>query len=192
MKQSVRWQIVGALKSGATVNEVVKQHNVSRRSVFRIKCKFIETGEVSDKPRSGRPRLTSPRTDRYLRRIADINRQMPAAVVRDTCPGVSAQKLSVRSVQKRLQDVGFRCTRAVRRQRLTPWHAKQRLLWCKANLAKFETSLEKYVFSDESNFMVRNRKNRILVRRKPNESIRQDVVQQGFASRMAARNSRSV
>ncbi|XP_060949588.1 uncharacterized protein LOC133026685 [Limanda limanda] len=48
--------------------EVADTFNVSQHQVQRIRTRFEETGDVFDKPRSGRPRNTTAREDRLLAR----------------------------------------------------------------------------------------------------------------------------
>ena len=53
--------IIGQLQRGASAREVDIAFNVNRRTVNRLKVKFEETGDVKNRPRSGRPRSTTAR-----------------------------------------------------------------------------------------------------------------------------------
>ena len=57
--------IIKRLKTRSTA-EVADTFNVSQRQVQRIRKRYEETGDVFDKPRSGRPRKTTAREDRLL------------------------------------------------------------------------------------------------------------------------------
>ena len=59
--------IIKRLKTRSTV-EVADTFNVSQRQVQRIRKRYEETGDVFDKPRSGRPCKTTAREDRLLAR----------------------------------------------------------------------------------------------------------------------------
>ncbi|XP_054455972.1 N-acetyllactosaminide beta-1,3-N-acetylglucosaminyltransferase 3-like [Anoplopoma fimbria] len=59
--------IIKRLKTRSTA-EVADTFNVSQRQVQRIRKRFEETGDVFDKPRSGRPRKTTAREDSLLAR----------------------------------------------------------------------------------------------------------------------------
>ncbi|KAL1254731.1 hypothetical protein QQF64_016960 [Cirrhinus molitorella] len=59
--------IIERLKTRSTA-DVADTFNVSQRQVQRIKKRFEETGDVFDKPRSGRPHKTTAREDRLLAR----------------------------------------------------------------------------------------------------------------------------
>ena len=57
--------IIKRLKTRSTA-EVADTFNVSQRQVQRIRKRYEETGDVFDKPRSGRPHKTTARVDRLL------------------------------------------------------------------------------------------------------------------------------
>ena len=57
--------IIKRLKTRSTA-EVADTFNVSQCQVQRIRKRYEETGDVFDKPRSGRPRKTTAREDRLL------------------------------------------------------------------------------------------------------------------------------
>ena len=60
--------IIKRLKTRSTA-EVADTFNVSQRQVQRIRKRCEETGDVFDKPRSGRPRKTTAREDHLVVRI---------------------------------------------------------------------------------------------------------------------------
>ena len=57
---------IGQLQAGKTVSEVANAFNVSRKAIQNLKKKFRDTGNVKDLPRSGRPKVTTPRQDRRM------------------------------------------------------------------------------------------------------------------------------
>lgn len=60
-------------------NNARKYHcSVSKRTCQYIMKKYLETGKVTDKVRSGRPQITSIREKRVIRRIALCNRRLTA------------------------------------------------------------------------------------------------------------------
>ncbi|CAB1429282.1 unnamed protein product [Pleuronectes platessa] len=62
---TLRPKIIKRLKTRSTA-EVADTFNVSQRQVQRIRKRSEETGDVFDKPRSGRPHKTTAREDRLL------------------------------------------------------------------------------------------------------------------------------
>ena len=59
--------IIKRLNTRSTA-QVAETFNVSQRQVQRIRKRYEETGDVFDKPRSGRPRKKTAREDRLLAR----------------------------------------------------------------------------------------------------------------------------
>ncbi|XP_073536735.1 uncharacterized protein [Phyllobates terribilis] len=70
--------IIERLKTRSTA-EVAGTFNVSQRQVQRIKKRFEETGDVFDKPRSGRPRKTTAQEERLLVRKSKASPSSTAA-----------------------------------------------------------------------------------------------------------------
>ena len=75
--------IIKRLKTRSTA-EVADTFNVSHRQVQRIRKRYEETGDVFDKPRSGRPRKTTVREDRLLARKSKASPFSTAAELHET------------------------------------------------------------------------------------------------------------
>ena len=61
---------IGQHEVGIHRNVVAQNFGISQSTVSRLQQKFRETGDVKDRPRSGRPKVTTPAEDRYIRRLA--------------------------------------------------------------------------------------------------------------------------
>ena len=59
MTDALRNQMIGQLQVGTTASVVARTFNVSKRTVFRIKAKFNQTGTTKKRPKSGRPSKTT-------------------------------------------------------------------------------------------------------------------------------------
>ena len=75
--------IIKRLKTRSTA-EVTDTFNVSQRQVQRIRKRYEETGDVFDKPRSGRPRQTTAREDHLLARKSKASPFFTAAELHET------------------------------------------------------------------------------------------------------------
>lgn len=75
MTEALKWQIIGMDRCSKSHREIAAALNVSKTCVTNTIKKFQEQGEVVDKPRSGRPRVTSLREDRIIARVAKRNRK---------------------------------------------------------------------------------------------------------------------
>ena len=69
LRQNDRELAVGMVQAGLTHKAVTDHFNVSRIAISKLMIGLRQTGRTNDRPRSGRPRVTSQRQDRYLRLI---------------------------------------------------------------------------------------------------------------------------
>ena len=69
-----RIQVVALLSAGHTQQDVTDRSNVTQSGVAKVWREYRETGNVNDRPRSGRPRTTTLMQDRYLQhQLPDIS-----------------------------------------------------------------------------------------------------------------------
>ena len=66
---------IGQLEAGIHQNVVAQNYGISQSTVSRLRQEFRETGDVKDRPRSGRPKVTTPAEDRYINFVALRNRR---------------------------------------------------------------------------------------------------------------------
>ena len=57
---------IGLLEAGTPVKQVARRMAVSPNAIRKLRQKLLETGQVKDKPRSGRPKVTTFREDRLV------------------------------------------------------------------------------------------------------------------------------
>lgn len=58
-----RARAIGQLQAGVPQNQVAALFGVSPSTISKLKAKFHITGDVRDRPRSGRPKKTTPQED---------------------------------------------------------------------------------------------------------------------------------
>ncbi|KAG2469041.1 HIF3A factor, partial [Polypterus senegalus] len=63
----LRERALGMLQGGMRIADVARAINCHVRTVRRLRQRYRETGRTADHPRSGRPRVTTPAQDRYIR-----------------------------------------------------------------------------------------------------------------------------
>ena len=56
-------QIVGLLQAGTSERECARRFNVNQSTISRLQQRFLATGSVADRPRSGQFRVTMRRQD---------------------------------------------------------------------------------------------------------------------------------
>ena len=57
---------IGMLTAGMSARDVARHFQRHESTISRLLNRFQQTGNVADRPRSGRPRKTTPREDRFL------------------------------------------------------------------------------------------------------------------------------
>ena len=159
------WQIVAYYKLKYTQCRISTLCNVSRYCVQTTIKNYKDNNNVADKPRSGRPRITSEKQDQKL---FNAIRRDPTASVRDLASSWTScgQQLASKStVASRLLEFDLQSYLALEKPLLKCEDMRIRLEWC---LQRRNWSYAKWasvIFSDECNFEVINRKTRPLVRR---------------------------
>jgi len=53
------------LLGGAHASDVARRFGCTKRTIYRLQQRVRQTGSVNNRPRSSRPRITTPREDRY-------------------------------------------------------------------------------------------------------------------------------
>ena len=73
---------IGQLEAGVPVRRVAALFGVSPGTISKLRTKFRETGEVKDRPQSGRPRKTTPQKDWFLTLASLRNRRLLPEIYR--------------------------------------------------------------------------------------------------------------
>ncbi|XP_046555272.1 uncharacterized protein LOC124264565 [Haliotis rubra] len=121
-----RERALGMLEMGATHDHVAQTLGCHRVTVSRLVQRYRQTGQTTDRPRTGRPRVTTPREDRYLRTLHLRNRFL---TVTSSAALALGRRVSRHTVTRRLRAFGIRAYRPFRGQRLTQAHRQRRLEW---------------------------------------------------------------
>ena len=69
-----RERAIGMLTAGMSARHVARHFHYHESTISRQLNRFQQTGKVADRPRSGRPRKTTPREDRFLTASSRHNR----------------------------------------------------------------------------------------------------------------------
>ena len=109
-----RVQIVALLSAGHTQQDVADRLNVIQSGVSKVWREYRETGNVTDRPRGGRPRMTTPMQDRYLQLLA---RRRPTSTARHIgydFTWATGMPISDQTVRIWLHQGGFQSRRPMR------------------------------------------------------------------------------
>ena len=125
--------ILGILQGVMRTADVARAINCNIRTVRRLRQRYRETGRTADRPCSGRPRVTTPAQDQYIRTSHLQDRYRMAATTSRFTPGTHNPPISAQTVCNRLREAGLRACRPVVRQVLTRQHRQQRCLWAQTH-----------------------------------------------------------
>jgi len=168
-----RAQVLAMLECGRTQEQVARRFNVSRSTIVRLIRRVRDTGTSIDRPRSGRPRVTSIRQDNYIRQRHLRDRFVTAQSTSRIVVGNRGRPISRHTVRNRLRERGITCRRPYRGLILTLRHRHQRLIWARNHRGQ---RWQNVVFSDESRFNLWNADGRIRVYRRRHERYANNCV----------------
>ncbi|XP_023992791.1 uncharacterized protein, partial [Salvelinus sp. IW2-2015] len=129
----LRERALGMLQGGMRTADVGRAMNCNVRTVRRLSQRYREVGRTVDRPRSGRPRVTTPAQVRYIRTSHLRNRYRMATTTARVTPGMHNPSISAQTVRNRLREAGLGACRPVVRQVLTRHHRQQRCLWAQTH-----------------------------------------------------------
>ena len=112
-----RWQAVGMHNGGLSHRRVADHFRVNHSIIVRLMQRFRQTGNVTDRPRAGRPRKTTPREDRLISRRARQRPFSTAGALRGNL--AFGGHISTRTVIRRLHHQGMRARRPIN---VHSWH----------------------------------------------------------------------
>ncbi|KAL1447109.1 hypothetical protein WDU94_001930, partial [Cyamophila willieti] len=161
--------VVEAIKKGKSQIEVAKLFNLSKQIVSVWMKVYNKQGCMMNQKRSGRPRKTTPNTDRIIKRMSMKDPRL-------TAPAINAHlkknlKINVddSTVRRRLQEVGLHGRRPSKKPLISTKNKKARLEFAKKHVTWEDADWSKVLFSDESKFNLLSSDGIKFVRRPVNE-----------------------
>ena len=144
---------------------------VSVSVVGRLWQRFQATNSVRKRPRSGRPRSTTNREDRYITNMALHQRTTTARRLRDNLRTATGTRVSDQTIRNRLRANNLRCRRQAVRPPLLPRHRTARRHWCTLHLQWQHVQWGRVMVTDESRFSIQFNNGRVHVYRRPGECL---------------------
>ena len=173
-----RNQALGQMQAGIPSAQVARTFGVHEQTMRRLRQRFAQTGHVRDRPRSGRPRETSARTDRAMVRSHVRNRfSVPKRTARAT-PGRRRNHISAKTVRRRLRTSCLRARRPYCGARLNRNLRRNRLNWALNHSRWALGRWRNVLFTDECKFNTDFNDRRQYVYRRPNERFNDDCVKE--------------
>ena len=153
------------LARGDNVSNVSRAFGCHRNTIIRLCQRFQQTGDVADRRRPGRPKVTNPRTDRFIT-LTHLRRRFQTATSSARQHGISKHTVLRRLSQAR-QPILPR--RPYVGQVLTARHRAARLQWAQRHFRWGRQQWGLVLFSDESRFNPSHHDGRIRVFRRQGE-----------------------
>ena len=145
-----RSQALGMLRAGQSTRQVAAVFGVAQSTISRLLQRFNATNSVADRRRSGRPRVTTGRQDRYLRNMTLRNRRMTARRLQGELRTATGVNVSDQTIRNRLRADNLRSRRPAVRTPLTERHRRAHREWCRRHVQWTQQQWSRVVFSDKS------------------------------------------
>ena len=141
-----------------------------------------ETGHLADRPRSGRPRVTSRCQDRTIRLAHLRNRHLTATETALNTVGMHNRQISPKTVGSRLCEIGLRTCRPYVGLPLTQARRLCRMAWLTAHSPRLFPMRQwrRVLFTDESRFTLYRADGRRHVYRRRGECLPTPVLSNGI------------
>lgn len=164
--------IINSYRSdGLSLREISRKMNIPKSTVAYAIQRYSETGSNSNRPRNGRPRVTTKQEDQSIILVSKRNRRL-------TAPEITADfnighdiRISVDTVKRRLRSFGLFGRLSVRKPLLRSQNKKKRLQWAQKYKNWTTEDFKNVLWTDESKFQVFGSNRRIYVRRLHNEKM---------------------
>uniref|UniRef100_A0A096M621 Transposase Tc1-like domain-containing protein n=1 Tax=Poecilia formosa TaxID=48698 RepID=A0A096M621_POEFO len=134
LSKEKRVAIITLRNEGQSVRKIGKTLKVSPSAVAKTIKHYKETGSHEDRPRKGRPGVTSAAEDKFIRVTSLRNCRLTAAQIRDqvnVTQSSSSRHISATAVKRRLCESGLHGGIAARKPLLRTGNKQKRLVWAK-------------------------------------------------------------
>ena len=149
-----REQAIGRLHAGQHARVIANDFNCNVRTIERLRVRYNATNSANDRPRCGRPQVTTARQNRLMVRQHFRNRFTRATETAQQTVGTHQRPISADTVRHRLVVSNLRCYRPARGPVLTPRHRQERLQWALQRHNWRNQQCRNVIFSDESRYCI--------------------------------------
>jgi transposase len=150
LTEAQRLQVLQLRHTGSSMQEIARLIGCSPQTVSNTLRRHQQTGEVADRPRSGRPRASTEAVDRRIARAARVNPFLSASAIRQELSLTSS--MSVRTVRRRLTDRGLFARVAQKKPMVSSRNRRKRIAFARTHEHWTDEQWSRVVFTDESKF----------------------------------------
>lgn len=166
-----RGAIVALRNEGIPYREIAKKLKISLKGVHSTVKRFNETGSYHDRPRIGRPKVTTSSEDKHIVITSKRNRRLTAPEIRADINRNRENPVSLTTVKRRLNAAGLKGCVAVKKPLLRKENRRKRLEWAKKYRNWTIDQWKNVLWSDESKYEIFGNRRRIYVRRSASEKM---------------------
>ena len=139
---------------GYSQREIANRLGISLGSINKFVNLARNGLSLKTKLRKGRPRKTSSRTDKAMKRLVQRKPFLSSAQIKSSLPGLLCD-VSNRTIRHRLnKELGMKARRPLRKPLLTAKMRQRRLQFCEKHRYWTEQQWAKVIFSDEAKFQL--------------------------------------
>lgn len=162
----MRKLIITKFQSGEKQIEIARQLRLNRSVISKTVALYRRRRTLENAPKSGRPRKTDEATDRRIKMMSTANPFWDAVKIKKEIHNVS---LSVRSIRRRLCDMGLYARRPAKKPFISPTNRLARLEFAREHLNWTPRQWKNVLFSDETKINMFSSDGLLYVRRPKNE-----------------------
>lgn len=151
-----------------TYREIGELIGKSHSSVYKIIKKYINTGDLPPKPRSGRPKMLSSRQERSIVSKIKANPHLSAPKIAAALENTENVSVSTQTVRNTLKHAGYHGRSTRKKPFICKRNAIKRLEFAKKHINQPDEFWKNVVFTDESKYNIFGSDGRRMVWRKPN------------------------
>ena len=181
-----RNQAIGMLNAGMSETVVSRHFGCTRKTIDHLQRRFRVTGNVADRPRRGRPRVTTAADDRYIVLQHLRNRRMTAAATGRQC-GIHPQTVRNRFRQN-VQPI--RAYRPYFGQIVIRRNRPAMRDWCRRHLHFRRADWDLILFSDDCRFNLSHADGHERVYRRRGERFEMGPFRRWFSLSLGWNNKR--
>lgn len=181
LSNDVKKMIVELFQKGFSRRKIGEVLNIPKSTVIDTVRKFLTSGSVENKPRSGRPALVKERAYRKLERIVKTNRRASLSDITLKFNEQNPDPVTKRCIQHHLHKHGYNRRVCKKKVVVREVNRRKRLSWCKEKRHwTVQRHWNRVIFSDESKIVI-GQDLRVHIWRKRDEGWRPDLVEQHSA-----------
>lgn len=165
----MREAVIRALNEGRTQISVSRDFGISRQLVSVWNRRYKDVDEVYNKRRSGRPRKTTIREDKLIKRQSVADPQKSATAIAKDLDENYGINVHISTIKRRLKEQGLIARRPSKKPLISKRNREARIMFAKTHQNWTSIEWSKVLWSDESKFNLFSSDGIKYVRRPKNE-----------------------